>query len=232
MTEELLDEIRIYRPSPRLDQNAPVILTVIANWPDGDRVLAFAAMHRVDFSFINQGRGTVRKVWVREDGVSDLRKEIVTIATDRSNAYAILEELKVEMHLEADHSGIAFLRRAVDHAADNGHLVEKEKKAMDSVEFRAIYVVVDKGFAEDVILVGERAGTRGATILPGRGDARTGQIPGMTISNDKELLLIITSKEKSLKFLETVRADETVMTKGKGKVFVMEILDTVGINFY
>lgn len=225
------EEIRIYRPGPRLEHDAPVILTVIANWLQGDRVLALAAFHRIYHAFITPGRGTVRIAALRAAGVTDPRKEIVTLETTRSEAYAILEELKSEMNLEAEQAGIAFLRRTLTYENAASGLKEKEIAVMDA-PLRAIYVVVDKGFAEDVILAGERSGTAGATIIPARGGDRPGAIPGMVLPEDREMVLIITSSDKSLRFLDTCRQDEVIMSRGKGIVFVMEILDSVGIGFY
>lgn len=211
----------------------PVILTVIANWFMGDRVLAFAAMHDADLSFINPGRGTVRKAIQREIGLSDLRKEIVTILTGRRQACDILEDLKNEMNLEGEHTGIAFLRNAVVYESRDGQTREVERMKRDEGEtMRAIYVLVRKGFAENVILAGERAGTRGATVISGRGEAREGKIPGLLIGEEKELILIITSQEKTRSFLEVIRNDAAIRHEGEGKAFVMEVIDSVGINFF
>lgn len=229
--DESTEEIRIYRTGPRLDHDAPVMITVIANWLKGDRVLAMAELHRIWYAFVTPGRGTVRMAALRASGVTDPRKEIVTIGTTRSEAYAILEELKSEMNLEAPHAGIAFLRRILTYDVAGSGLQEKEIAVMDTL-LRAVYVVVDKGFAEDVILAGERSGTAGATIIPARGGERPGAIPGMVLAEDREMVLIITSRDKSLRFLETCRQDEVIMKRGRGIVFVMEILDSVGIQFY
>lgn len=219
--------------APPYTGKSPVILTVIANWLMGDRVLAFAGMQHIDFAFISQGKGTVRKAYLREKGLSDLRKEIVTILTTRDSAYKILEDLKTEMHIEEPNSGIAFLSGTVDHAK----LKEENKgggamENLASVDFRAIYVMVKKGFAENVISAGERAGTRGATVIAARGEAKEGKIPGLLISDDKEVILVITNQEKALKFMSEIEGDQEIMNQGQAKVFVTEILDTVGIQYF
>lgn len=221
--------------SPQIskDPETPVILTVVANWLMGDRVLAFAGMHFIDFAFVTQATGTVRKVYLREAGLSDLRKEIVTILTTLRKAYEILEDLKIELHLEEAHSGIAFIRRALvseetGEATGEGRLMGDP----DKVEFRAIYVVVKKGFAENVISAGERAGTKGATVIPARGEPKEGRIPGLLLSDDKEVILVITDKDKTTKFLAVISEDQEIMKRGEAKVFVNEIIDTVGITYF
>lgn len=223
---------RANRSDQTKDKAGPqVILSVVANWLTADRVMAFAAMHSAEVCYTCQARGTVRRASLREAGLTDMRKELVTILTEANKAYAILEDLKSELHLEEENAGIAFLRRT----ALSEHQSKREVATMQktsSVEFRAVYVLVNKGFAEDVILAGERAGTRGATVIPARGEARSGDIPGLMIDNDKELILVITSLEKSQRLLGEIQADEVIMGKGQGKVFVVEVIDTLGIKFF
>lgn len=211
----------------------PVILTVVANWLMGDRVLAFAGLYPYEFAYITQGKGTVRKASLRESGQTDFRKEIVTILTTLPSAYNILAELKAEMHLEESNAGIAFIRQALA----TGMPGEETKgggpmESTDANEFRAIYVIVKKGFAENVISAGERAGTRGATVFAARGEAREGKIPGLLISDDKEVILVITTAEKAQRFLSEIREDTQIMTRGEARLFVTEIIDTVGISFF
>ena len=215
------------------DLKKPVILTVIANWLMGDRVLALASLHAYQTAFVSPGRGTVRKAFLRQAGLSDLRKEIVTIVTEEDQAYRILEDLKTEMHLEDEHSGIAFVRRGLEPVELSTAMTpDKEVHEMEQDKLRAIYVVVNKGFAEDVILAGERAGTRGATVIPAHGEAKEEHIKGLKVSADKELILIITSPEKASRFMDIIHQDPAIIEQGQGQAFVMEVVDSVGIKFY
>lgn len=210
---------------------SPVILTVISNWLMGDRVLAFAGMHNYDFAYISHGKGTVRKAYLREAGLSDLRKEIVTILTTLESAYEILEDLKLEMHIEEPNAGIAFLRPAINknkwEIGEAGPMENQEGN-----DFRAIYIVVKKGFAENVISAGERAGTRGATVIAGRGEAQEGKIPGLLIADDKEVIIVITDKARSIKLLHEIEDDTEIMVAGQARVYATEIIDSVGIHYF
>lgn len=229
-----MNQTDLFIPHDTMNSNessTQVILTVIANWLTGDRVKAFAALHSATVCYSCQGTGTVRRARMREQGLSDMRKELVTILAEVDDARAILEDLKTELHLEEENAGIAFLREAVPHKTG----IEREGKTMEKsaqVDFMAVHVLVNKGFAEEVILAGERAGTRGATVLPAKGEARPGDIPGLLIENDKELILIITSRDKARRLLEAIQTDDVLMGQGDAKVFMMEVIDTLGIKFY
>ena len=216
-----------------LTTGSSVILTVVSNWLMGDRVLAFAAMHYFDFAYISHGKGTVRKAYLRESGLSDLRKEIVTILTTLESAYEILEDLKQEMHIEEPNAGIAFLRPAIDKSGWAVKVREAEHmENQDQVDFRAVYIIVKKGFAENVISAGERVGTRGATVIPARGEAQEGKIPGLLIADDKEVILVITNKEKSIALLNEIEDDAELMQAGQAKVYATEVIDSVGIKYF
>lgn len=218
--------------------DSPVVLTVVSNWLMGDRVMAFVGMHDYDFAYISLGKGTVRKAYLRERGLTDLKKEIVTILTTLKSAYEILEDLKLEMHLEEANAGIAFMRRAVEDMEFETEIEEgtgedeMEMQTQNQVDFRAIYIVVKKGFAENVISVGERVGTRGATVIPARGEAIRGGITGLKIADDKEVILIITNQEKSISLIREIKEDTELMTAGQVKLYVTEIIDTLGINYF
>ncbi|PKK40181.1 hypothetical protein ABB02_00540 [Clostridiaceae bacterium JG1575] len=231
-------------------QQAKVMLTIIANWLMGDRVLGLASLHTINDAWIYPAKGTVRKSILRTMGLSDYRKDLVTIRTTRQSARRILEDLKAELNLEGPHSGIAWMQAVVDEwppagkgkapkhslgqneasGTEKGELMKEENQ--QSVAFRAIQVLVRKGYAEDVILVGERSGTQGATVIPVRGKVVEGSVPGMQGRDEEEMVLVITSEEKAKVFIQNLQETPELIAKGRVRLYVTEIMESVGINYY
>ena len=60
------------------------------------------------------------------------------------------------------------------------------------MENKLIMVVVNRGFAEQVVEESRKQGARGATILHGRGSAGIGEkFLGMEITPEKEVIMIV-----------------------------------------
>ncbi|GEM_PF-6126777 len=111
---------------------------------------------------------------------------------------------------------------------------EKGKNLMSQKKERlkAVYVIVEKGFSEDVIEAGEKAGTGGATIIPAEGNRSAANYvaPGLIINPHKEIVLIITEKEKAETLFEILSEEDGVLYKGKGIAYMTDIEKAEGLK--
>ena len=80
--------------------------------------------------------------------------------------------------------------------------MKKEKEIVEAAAHKVeqgnklLVIIVNRGFADNVVEVARGAGAKGATILHGRGSAGVGeQFMGMSITPEKEIVLIVISDE-------------------------------------
>lgn len=87
-----------------------------------------------------------------------------------------------------------------------------------------LLVVVNRGFAEDVVDLARQAGATGATILHGRGsgDHQTVMLPiiNIELQPEKEIICLITGTDISLKIANNLLQDEQLAGEGEVAVFV------------
>jgi len=101
------------------------------------------------------------------------------------------------------------------------------------MECDLIVVVANKGFSEEIMNTARTAGATGGTILSGRGTA-PGDVKkffGITIQEEKEVVLILTKKEIKGTIMSAIYNNEIIKENGRAIVFALPVEDTLGITF-
>lgn len=99
------------------------------------------------------------------------------------------------------------------------------------MDYEAIVVIVERGKANAIVKKASEAGARGATIAFGRGSGEHlfSFFRSMQIEPSKEIILIITTKEKLPALFEVVADAARVREPGKGIAFTVSINNLCGI---
>ena len=102
---------------------------------------------------------------------------------------------------------------------------------MKTNDFEVIFAIVNSGFAEDVMSVARDLGVRGGTILNARGVARADAAAffGITIHQEKEILMMVVEKELRDKVLNALYKEMDMAKKAKGIVFALPVSDVAGL---
>ncbi len=91
-------------------------------------------------------------------------------------------------------------------------------------ELKALYIIVNAGFASEVVEIARSVGSTGATILNARGSvAQPKTIFGITIDTEKEIVLSVVEKNLALKIMETVKEKAGVGTAAHGLCFFVPV---------
>ena len=98
--------------------------------------------------------------------------------------------------------------------------------------YNIIYVVVDKGKAEDVIDAAKKAGARGGTILNarGRGVHEVEHFFDIDIEPEKEEVFIITKADLKPAIVDSIVADLKINEPGNGVLFVLDVGEVYGLH--
>ncbi|MGF7143175.1 nitrogen regulatory protein PII [Anaerotaenia torta] len=96
---------------------------------------------------------------------------------------------------------------------------------------KALYIIVNAGFAEEVVEMAREAGARGATIINARGTgAMHKAILGITIDTEKEIILSVVDADTAERIVAAVNTKSGFKTPANGICFTMPIDKMVGIN--
>ena len=91
-------------------------------------------------------------------------------------------------------------------------------------ELKALYIIVNAGFASEVVDIARSVGSTGATILNARGSvAKPKKILGITIDTEKEIVLSVVEKNVAVKIMEQVKQKAGVGTPAHGLCFFLPV---------
>jgi nitrogen regulatory protein PII len=177
------------------------------------------------------GKGIVGSKLLQILGIDYLFKEIVLLVVAKEMEAKMLSVLSEEMSLDKPNHGIAF-SVSLNNFIGTSHVdyYEEEKKQEEGM-FEAIFTVVNKGSAEDVIDAAKSEGAKGGTIINARGSGihETEMLFAMEIEPEKEIVLILTKKETTQKIIEVICEKMKIREPGNGIIFTCGVNQAVGL---
>ncbi len=103
---------------------------------------------------------------------------------------------------------------------------------MENNQYELILCIVNSGYTDLVMEAASKSGARGGTVVTARGsgNAEAEKLYGITITPEKELVMIVVSKDIKDKVLHTIYMEAGLDTKGQGIAFSLPVDDVVGLN--
>ncbi len=129
-------------------------------------------------------------------------------------------------------TGICHLCQLAEEESEEGRLSEMETEEKDVIQHDLIVTIVNKGDSETVIEATKQAGARGGTILFGRGTGihEQAKLFGITIEPEKEIILTLIERSKTLQVLDRIVQAVDLDQAGKGIAFIMKVDQVTGIS--
>lgn len=155
-------------------------------------------------------RGTATNAILRALGLGDKGKEIVLTVVDDKTAESVVSAA-------IEDSGISGVSALISNQGDN---------QMNS-EHKLITVIVNSGYADDVMDTARKAGATGGTITHARGTAPKGQeekFLNMTIVPEKDMVMILCNDEKQCNLIVcAIEGMDCLKEKGSGIIYVQDV---------
>ncbi|MGP1577222.1 MAG: P-II family nitrogen regulator [Treponema sp.] len=175
--------------------------------------------------------GTVKSKLLDFLGINQIRKELIFTIGEHSALVSIMESLDKKYRITRKNFGIAFMIPV--HAFNRAReplktITQEEMRPMKS----AIFTIVNRGCANDVVEASVAAGARGGTILNARGSGmqQAAMIFDIEIEPEKEIVLTIVDTDKTDTIVDAIRRNSNVEQDGQGILFVLPISASYGIK--
>ncbi|WP_219987241.1 P-II family nitrogen regulator [Gracilibacillus dipsosauri] len=208
------------------------LMYVIVKYGLGSKVIKEAKKCGVSGGTIMLGKGTIHHKILNLLAISDVRKEVVLMISNKHISEIVLKHLNKVFEFDKPNHGIAFTTLITTLLGTrscqiNGTEERGDRKSM----FQNIMVIVDKGVAEDVISVAESAGSKGGTIINARGSGihETSKLFAMNIEPEKEIVMILSEEKATNGIVDKIRKDLKIDEPGNGIIFVQDVNATYGI---
>lgn len=218
----------------KLEQNEFVLLYIIVNFGLGSKVIKSAKQHGITGATVFLGKGTIKNRLLEFLDLSEIRKEIVLMVTTKTIGCTVLEELNKEFRFDKPNHGIGFSSSVLSLVGSRGHEDKEsiESRGAKSPMHNAIFTVVDRGKADEVIEAATKAGARGGTIINARGSGihETSKLFAMEIEPEKEIVLILCENSQTQQIAAAIRTELQIDEPGNGIIFTQSVNQTYGLR--
>lgn len=188
----------------RLNNVTRQLVLIIIDRTQVQRVIQALTHFEVRYYDVIFARGTVRSRWLKYLGLDDTERAILLIPYLGEDIERFLDDLDTALFLHKPGNGIAF---AMDTDCVYGcTLTESSDRSKEKIMHKLITIMVDDGFAEDVMDIARAAGAKGGTIVHARGmaDDRVETLFGMEIQPQREILYILAEESEVSSIEEAV----------------------------
>ncbi|MDD4124778.1 MAG: hypothetical protein PHW77_03510 [Eubacteriales bacterium] len=195
--------------------------------------------HSIPETIYINGRGTATKEILNIMGIEASERVIIAAAADRLKTIKIFKEAKKLLYINIPGNGILVSvpiksiggAKTLNYLTNN-QTTDKTKPRL-SFKHELIIVIMNHGFSERIMEVARTAGACGGTILSakGTGSKCTEKFFGITIAEDKEALLIVSSTENRTSIMNALMKTSSENTKFGAVAFSLPVTQVAGINF-
>lgn len=172
------------------------MMTIIVNRGKGSKILKFAReIGAIDIGCL-LGKGTINNRMLQIIEMSDVDKEIILIVVPTAKEIEILNQLDMKYNFKRKNQSIAFtmpLAGIMKMKRDSSVKWYNNGLPQDTQwDYEMIFVIVDKGKAEDVIQISQSARYYGGTIIKARGSSgKLNVVLDMIVDPEKEAVLML-----------------------------------------
>ena len=210
------------------------LVSIIVNFGLGSKLLHKAKKHGASGGTIALAKGTSNKGIWDFLGLSDIRKEIVYIVSDKDTATNIIKALDKEYNFDKPNHGIVYTTNvcSTNGCSQYTNCACKSEVKKESVMYHLIICIVDKGRAEEVIEAASKGGSKGGTIMNARGSGihETGKVFSMDIEPEKEVVIIVSEAHLTESITSNIVNELDIELPGNGIIYVQDINSCYGVH--
>ncbi len=164
-------------------------------------------------------KGTATHTILAALGIGDTKQEVITSVIRKEDASTILQAVK-----SVRAKGVAMI---IDTSREN----DMETIDMNS-EWILIEVICEDGYSEDIMATARKAGAEGGTVIDAHGTSTEDDVKffGSPLVPEKEILMIVISKDKADAVLKAINEMPQLKKKGMGIVFSIPVRNFISLG--
>ena len=160
-------------------------------------------------------KGTASNTLLRVLGLGDKSKDMVIMVSDDEHAHAIVDDVRADGRIQ----GVVAL------------LGSKGEDGM-ATKWKMITIIVNVGYADDIMDAARRAGAGGGTITHARGTASPEDVRflGVPLVPEKEMIMILCESEKTDAIVNAISSLECLDEPGIGILYTQGVSDFMNLG--
>ncbi len=184
--------------------------------------------------------GTAQQKTLDIFGLERTEKAVFFVITEDSAARAALHDLIYRMNIDTPGNGIAMTlpinsfggRTSVEYLTGYGDSEVKKVQEREEYRYSLIFAITEKGSSETVMDAARLADARGGTVIhvKGTGKENATRFLGITVADEKEMILIVTKKETKNEIMKSINEHAGPNTPAKTVMFSVPVDSIVGLR--
>lgn len=199
--------------------NYDIAIYTIVNHEIGEKIAALTRENGAGGGTILVGKGTSNSAFLRLLAIGDIERELLITLATNDQKQPLIKAIKKKC-AEARYAGYIFT-------------ITTGGKQMDSQnKFECINVIVNRGYADDVMEAARKAGATGGTILHARGTGNPDdeKFFGITIVPEKEQIMILATRETAEGIKTAIQNLECLAVPGMGIIYSCPVEDFIPLG--
>ena len=219
------------------------LLVLITNPKLADKATRVFRKSTLPVQYRLNAEGTASSEIMDMLGLGSIDKCILMSTVPRQMGDAMLTRLRLELHLGAVNSGIAFtislsgmnkllLRMLMKSEEENAVLnIRKVGNIMSDTKYALIVATVNIGFSGDVMDAAKAAGASGGTVIHSRwiGTEEVAASWGLSMQEEKEIVLSLSEEDKRVEIMSGISEKCGMRSEAKGLVMSLPIDSVMGL---
>ncbi|MDR2659576.1 MAG: hypothetical protein LBC27_06255 [Spirochaetaceae bacterium] len=238
------------------DEKKPPVLKLavfIVDWSKIKVISTIFNQSNVRYHFMCKGQGTASSEVLDILGIGATPKAVILCLEYDILAPSLLSEVGQKLGLNQPGTGIGFSTpisainelvlnsindsvaagKSAEVYAEKKETMEKDEKQAER-KFDLIIAILNQGYSDEFMTEARDAGAGGGTVINARGLLKSGpsKIFGISIQNEKEIILILTTREKKEPIMEAVSKSHGLASKAEGIIFSVPAGNIIGIDLH
>jgi nitrogen regulatory protein PII len=230
----------------------------IVDWHQAPVIYNVFEEEKVRFHFVSKGRGTANSEVLDILGIGVGDKAVISCLEQAVLVPVLFKEVRKKLGFHSPGAGIAFTiplsaindpvllvfkqsihkneKIAIEQGLKNSGDFYSDGSGGNMANERShdlIMSIVNQGYSDELMNTAREAGASGGTVLNARGQAHEGAVKffGISVQDEKEILLILSSREKKASIMQAICEAHGLNTKAQAIVFSLPVDDVMGMSF-
>ena len=181
--------------------------------------------------------GTATRKYLDLVGLEDSEKMMLGVICTPFLAKKIMQGLSLHLGLDLPGYGIAFTMPLDSIGGESslkeltGNSITGEESVMEPVfRYSLLVAIINRGYSDMVMDAAREAGAKGGTVLNAKGTNTDASFFGMTIAEEKEMILILLAANQKKQIMQNIMKKAGIQSPAHTVLFSMPVEEVAGLK--
>lgn len=167
---------------------------------------------KIPFSLISLGRGTATDEHLSLYGLTSTEKAVMCAVADTEKTQRLMRASKIRLFVDIPGNGImlSIPIKSVGGGRTMAYLTENSNPSNENVKMsfdhELIYVIINEGHSDMVMVAARSAGATGGTVMTAKGTGvkEAEKFMGISLTSERDVVLIVAKRETKSAIMKSI----------------------------